>query len=147
MRFKATRDRLINQSAGPAQQGAVEMERAWSIFPEEARRRHPELCSQIGRVPLPKLKGAHFGGTLAVKFVAGDFGDAINGGYAARKINQNTAVVSQCVQVVRNQQNLVIALRQGILGNVGRMKTQLGTMQTQRQQERQSIFNTVKARA
>ena len=123
------------------------MERAWSVFPEEARRRHPELCSQIGRVPLPKLKGARFGGTLAVKFVAGDLGDAINGGYAAGKINQNSAAVSQSIQIVRNQQNLVVALRQGILGNINTMKSQLGTMQTQRQQERQSMFSTVKSRA
>jgi len=138
---QARRDREINAAQRPVTEAGIIMEQAWTMFPPIARQRYPSLCAQIGRSPLPKLRSAHFGRTLGVKFIAGDIGDAFNDAHAAGKIRENLQIVQQCMFVCESQIQLVIALRSSISATVDKMKANLRNLKKQEQNERQRIFN------
>ncbi|GBG30320.1 Hypothetical Protein FCC1311_065392 [Hondaea fermentalgiana] len=136
------RDRLINDSQRPAEQAYQLISRAWQMFPQEVRRRYPAMSAQIGQVPLPRLRSAHFGNTLAAGMVFGDIGDAINNGMATGKIRENLGIVQRCVQIVDQQLALVVALRNTIQTDVDKMTSNMNTLSSQRAAERDDIFQT-----
>mmetsp|Transcript_17495 Transcript_17495/g.34394 ORF Transcript_17495/g.34394 Transcript_17495/m.34394 type:complete len:492 (-) Transcript_17495:100-1575(-) len=140
------RDQLINNSQRPAEQAYQLISQAWQMFPQEVRRRYPSMTAQIGHVPLPKLRGAHFGNTLAAGFVFGDIGDAINNGMATGKIRENMGILQQCNMIVDQQVALVVALRNTINMDVDKMSGNLDALDQQQAQEREFIFANVRSR-
>jgi len=143
---QAQRDQLINAAQGPADQAYMLADRAWATFPSEARARYPTLAAQIGKAPMPRLRGANFGNTLMAGFAFGNIGDAINNAHASGKIEQNMQVIEQARSIITTQTALVMALRDAIANNVVAMKGQLRTLTGQRVEERTSIFESIRAR-
>jgi len=144
---QAQRDRLINESQGPAVQAYQVISQAWQVFPDAARQRYPSMAAQIGHAPLPQLRGANFGNTLMTGMVFGDIGDMVNNNRATGKIQENMGIISQCIQIMTQQMSYVQALRNAIATNVSQMEGQVNTLNHQRKEERDQIFENVKRTA
>jgi hypothetical protein len=143
---QAQRDRLINESQGPAVQAYSVMEAAWASFPQEARQRYPTLAAQLGRTPMPQLRGANFGNAIMAGAFMGNVGDYMNNARSRRKIEENMGILRQCMQIVEQQVQAVGALRNAIATNIAQMEGQVRALTSQRSDERNQIFENVRAR-
>mmetsp|Transcript_26305 Transcript_26305/g.42610 ORF Transcript_26305/g.42610 Transcript_26305/m.42610 type:complete len:498 (+) Transcript_26305:58-1551(+) len=142
---QAERDNLINQSQMPANQGYMAMSNAWQVFPNEARQRYPDLAARCGKTPMPRLRGANFGNTLATGMVFGDIGDMFNNMHANQKIQENMQIIQQSLAIVAEQLQLVMALRNAIATNIAAMEGQMSKLIQQDKEERDVIFQNVRA--
>jgi len=141
---QAQRDRFINAAIRPAfaaYQAAID---ALQAFPDEACRRCPSLASQIGRAELPNLRGANFGNTVLTGLAFGDFGDALNAGYAGRKIENNLQLVQRSKIIIDEQFGLVVQLRSIFDQNIGKMNKHLRVLEGVKVKEREFIFQRVR---
>jgi len=144
---QASRDRLINQAQIPADRAARAFVQAYAAFPAEARSRYPALCTQIGKVPFPRLRNAHFGGTMATKFIFGDIGDAFNDMHAGNKIRENMGIVQQCSQIAARQVQLIVAVEAAVGQNMAAMSNQLNMLNAQENEEKNTMFATRRSEA
>lgn len=145
--MQAQRDQHINQSCQQASDGYRSMHAAlFSSFPQEARRRYPQLCMQIGQTPFPQLQGAS-GFETGMADLFGPIGGMINEWGSENKIRQNLSVVQQCESIAQQQHGLIVVLISAIGGGIAQMDQNLAQIHGGIEAERRRIFGAVMASA
>jgi len=143
--MQAQRDQHINQSCQQASNAYRSMHAAlFSSFPQEARRRYPQLCMQIGQTPFPQLQGAS-GFETGMADLFGPVGGMMNERGSECKIRQNLGVVQQCERIAQQQHALIVAVMSAIGSGISQMDQNLMQINGGIEAERRRIFDAVMA--
>jgi len=101
------RDQDTQTALFPAEQASQMLSEAFErIHMTQLPKRYPVEMSRIGKVPIAHLKVGNFNSDYAMSFLGG-FGESINEIKMAKKISHNESELSRCINIVREQMNLI----------------------------------------
>lgn len=141
------RDQMMNQARDTALQAGDQLQRAFDMFPMEARVRYPNMTQNLCNAPLPDLRGANFFGTMAVGWAFGNMGDMMNNMHARAKIDNNLRMLQQCEMVARQQADTIVMVLNQINASLATMNANSARLASAVQSERNNMFEQSRSRA
>jgi len=136
----ARRNNLMRRAEQEARSGGERLGQAFSMVPEAARTRYPQLCEGLGQVSVPSVEQMGLGSVMMQAF-GGDIVDAMVDMRAAEKIREGMGAVGDCERIAAQQEELVNKLLAVMQRDGDGASTQLQAKLGQIYTEKQRIFS------
>lgn len=102
-----SRNEKMRASTVPAEKASQMLVDGFKRIPEALRLRYPQEMSRVGNVPAARLKVGSFGRDVVMSAAFGRSGENLNDVMMAKKIADNQREIGECMQVVREQLQLM----------------------------------------
>ncbi|KAH9254730.1 hypothetical protein BASA81_007281 [Batrachochytrium salamandrivorans] len=102
-----SRNSKMRASTEPAEKASQMLVDGFKRIPDALRMRYPQEMSRVGNVPAARLKVGSFGRDVLMGAAFGQTGNNLNDAMMAKKIADNQREIGECIQVVREQLQLM----------------------------------------